>query len=90
MDAHKNKIAMEWAKHLKRENVDLDAILHSLAENLRESTKTIERLQLIIQEFSCHVPIIHEQLEVHELSCHVPITQEQLEVQELSCHVPIT
>jgi hypothetical protein len=76
MDAQKNKIAMEWVKHLKRKNVDLDAILHSQADNLRESTKTIERLQLSIQELSCHVPIIHEQLEVQELSCHVPITHE--------------
>jgi uncharacterized coiled-coil protein SlyX len=33
------------------------------ANNLKESTKSIEHLQLNIQELSCHAPITQEQLE---------------------------
>jgi hypothetical protein len=63
MDAHKLKIATKQTKRLEKENVDLNTKLSSQVANLRESIKTIERLQLSIQEPSCHVPITRKQLE---------------------------
>ncbi len=48
MDVHELKIAMEWAKRLEKENVDLDTKLHSQADDLKEFIKTLERLQLNI------------------------------------------
>jgi hypothetical protein len=48
MDVHELRIATEWAKCLKMENVDLDTKLHSQEDNLKESTETIECLQLSI------------------------------------------
>jgi hypothetical protein len=44
MDACELKIAKEWTKCLEKENVDLDAKLHSQVDDLKESTKTIEHL----------------------------------------------
>jgi hypothetical protein len=49
MDAHEFIITTKRAKCLEKENVDLNARLHSQVDNLRESTETIERLQLSIQ-----------------------------------------
>jgi hypothetical protein len=48
MDARKLIIAMKQAKHLEKENVDLNTRLRSQANDLRESTETIEHLQLNI------------------------------------------
>ncbi len=63
MDTCELRITTKWAKHLKKENGDLDAKLHSQIDDVWESTKTIECLQLSIQELSYHALIIHEQLE---------------------------
>jgi hypothetical protein len=58
MDAHELHIATKPAKHLEKENVNLNTKLCSQAEDLRKSTETIEHLQL--RELSYHVPIIQE------------------------------
>ncbi len=63
MDVHELIIAMEQTKHLKKENVELNIRLRPQVDDLKESTGTIERLQLNIQELFCRVPIIQEQLE---------------------------
>ncbi len=60
MDVCEFKITIEWTKRLKKENADLNTRLHSKANDLKKSTKTIERLQLSVQEMSCHVPITQE------------------------------
>lgn len=57
------------------ENVDLDTKLHSQEDNLKESTKTIECLQLSIQELSYHAPIIQDQLEDLKQQIHM-LTQK--------------
>jgi hypothetical protein len=36
MDAREFIIVMEWTKHLKKENVDLDTKLHFQVDDLRE------------------------------------------------------
>jgi hypothetical protein len=48
MDACKFIIVMKQVKHLERENVDLDTRLRSQVDDLRESIKTIEHMQLSI------------------------------------------
>lgn len=49
MDAHELIITTKRAKCLEKENVDLNVTLHSQVDNLKESTETIERLQLSIR-----------------------------------------
>jgi hypothetical protein len=44
MDACEFIIATEWAKGFVKKNVDFDMSLCSQADDLRKSTKTIERL----------------------------------------------
>jgi hypothetical protein len=63
MDACEFIITIEWAKRLEKENVNSNTRLCSQIDNLRESSTTIERLQLNIQELSYHVPITQKQLE---------------------------
>lgn len=48
MDVCEFRIAMEWAKHLEKENGDLNAKLHFQVDDLKESTKSIEHMQLNI------------------------------------------
>jgi hypothetical protein len=64
MDVHKLKIATatEQTNYLEKENANLNVKLCSRTNDLMESNKTIEHLQVIIQELSCHVPIIQKQL----------------------------
>ncbi len=57
MDACELRITIEWAKHFENENVDLDAKLHSKVDDLRKSTKSIERLQLNVQKLPYQAPI---------------------------------
>jgi hypothetical protein len=63
MDVCELKIARKQAKHLEKENADLDVKLRSQVDDLKKSIETIERLQLSAQELSYHAPITHEQLE---------------------------
>ncbi len=44
MDARKLIIAMKQAKHLEKENVDLNTRLLSQVDDLKESIETIEHL----------------------------------------------
>jgi hypothetical protein len=44
MDACELMIAIEWTKHLEKENVNLNTRLNSQVDNLREFTKTIKYL----------------------------------------------
>jgi hypothetical protein len=46
MDARELKIARKWAKHLEKENADLDVRLRSQINDLNKSIETIKRLQL--------------------------------------------
>ncbi len=63
MDVHEFKITTNWAKRMEKETTDLDAKLRSQVDDLKKSAKTIECIQLNVQELSYHAPIIQKQLE---------------------------
>jgi hypothetical protein len=44
MDAHELKIAIQWAKRLEKENVDLYVGLCSHVDNLKKPIETLECL----------------------------------------------
>jgi len=58
MDAHELKFATKWTKRLEKEIANLDARLHSQANHLKTSTKTIKHLHLSVQKLSYHAPTI--------------------------------
>jgi hypothetical protein len=55
MDARKFKITIDWAKHLKKEKVDLEVRLHSHADDFKKFTKTSSVYNLMSR--NCYVPI---------------------------------
>ncbi len=63
MDAHELKIAIQWAKRLEKENVDLYVGLCSHVDNLKKPIETLECLQFNVQKLSFHTPITEEHLE---------------------------
>jgi FtsZ-binding cell division protein ZapB len=73
------RIAINWAKHFEKERMDLDVRLCSQAYDFRKSIETIERLQLNVQELSCHAPITQEQLDVLQMQIQ-SFTQKAKEV----------